>query len=126
MKSLAHQCIRWPGMNQDIENMVKNCEVCQEACHKHPDWPQKPWQRVHADHVRLFLGKRFLLLVHTNTKWVDIHMVNSSSASEKESNLCNLGITTNLSHRQWSTFYIWNLPRKWNHTCDIFAISPNQ
>ena len=36
--------------------------------------------RVYADYAGLFLGKMFLILAYTNTKWVDIHMVNSSSA----------------------------------------------
>ena len=87
MKSLARQYIWWPGVNQDIENMVKNCKVCQETRHKPPsatlhpwDWPRKPWQRVHADYAGPFLGKMFLILVDANTKWVDIHIVNSSSA----------------------------------------------
>ena len=87
MKSLARQYVWWPGMNQAIENAIKNCKVCQEACHKPPsatlhpwDWPQKPWQKVHADYAGPFLGRMFLILVDANTKWVDIHVVNSSSA----------------------------------------------
>ena len=87
MKSLVYQCIWLPGLNQAIENMVKSCKICQEPRHKpssatlHPwDWPQKPWQRVHADYAGPFLSRIFLILVDANTKWVNIHVVNSSSA----------------------------------------------
>ena len=80
MKRLARQYVWWPRMDEDIERMVKNCSNCQETRHKPPDWPQKPWQRVHADYAGPFLGKMFLILVDANTKWVDIHVVNSSSS----------------------------------------------
>ena len=87
MKRLARQYIWWPGMDQNIENMVKSCNVCQETCHKPPsatlhpwDWPRQPWQRVHADYVGPFLSRMFLILVDANTKWIDIHVINSSSA----------------------------------------------
>ena len=87
MKSLARQYIWWPGLNQAIENMVKSCKICQGTRNKPPsatlhpwDWPQKPWQRVHADYAGPFLGRMFLILVEANTKWVDIHVVNSTSA----------------------------------------------
>ena len=67
--------------------MVKICKICQGTRNKPPsatlhpwDWPQKPWQRVHADYAGPFLGRMFLILVDANTKWVDIHVVNSTSA----------------------------------------------
>ena len=57
MRSLARQYTWWPGMDQDIENMVKKCKVCQVTHHKPPSatlhpwvWPHKPWQRVQADY----------------------------------------------------------------------------
>ena len=70
MKRLARRYVWWPRMDQDIERMVKNRSNCQETRHKPPsatlhprDWPQKPWQRVHADYTGPFLGKMFLILV---------------------------------------------------------------
>ena len=91
-KSLAHQYIWWPGMDQDIENTVKSCKICQQTRHRPPYWPWKPWQRVYADYIGPFLGRMFLVLVDANTKWVDIHVVNSSSA---EDNSYNFRIATN-------------------------------
>ena len=78
----------WHGPRHSyIENTVKNCKVCQETRHRPPsatlhpwDWPRNPWQRVHADYAGPFLSRMFLVLVDANTKWVDIHVVNSSSA----------------------------------------------
>ena len=53
IKNLARQYVWWPGLNQAIENTVKNCKVCQETRHKPPsatlyswDCSQKPWQSL--------------------------------------------------------------------------------
>ena len=87
MKSLSQQYVWWPGINLDIEKCVKSCNPCQEVRHRSPsallhprDWPRQPWQRVHADYIGPFLGKMFVLLVDANTKWIDVHVVNSSSS----------------------------------------------
>ena len=92
--------------------MVKSSKICQETHHKPPsailhpwNWPQKPWQRVHADYVGPFLGRMFLILVDANTKWVEIHVVNSTSAEitikEMRATFATLGLPqNNLSHGQ--------------------------
>ena len=36
MKSLARQYVWWPGINLDLENMVKGCNVCQKTRHNPP------------------------------------------------------------------------------------------
>nr|XP_039270990.1 uncharacterized protein K02A2.6-like [Styela clava] len=56
MKSLARSYFWWPGLDKDIENMIKNCNDCQmqqnepsKAPLHHWEWPQAPWIRVHVD-----------------------------------------------------------------------------
>ena len=63
MKSLARSYVWWPKMDSDIENLVKQCQVCQEsrpsppAAPLHPwEWPSKPWSRIHLDFAGPFLG----------------------------------------------------------------------
>ena len=57
MESLARSLIWYPGLDSDIENLVKACKVCQSvrnrpAQNSHVTWPtpSRPWQRLHGDH----------------------------------------------------------------------------
>ena len=56
MKATAHSYLWWPGLDQEIEELVKGCTQCQsvrntpEVAPLHPWlWPTKPWKRVHID-----------------------------------------------------------------------------
>ena len=44
MKALARSYIWWPKMDQDIEELVKKYEVCQESRASAPSTPLHPWQ----------------------------------------------------------------------------------
>lgn len=87
MKSLARSHVYWPGINQDIENMVKNCTSCIEVS-KNPqkvpthywEYPTKPWERIHIDHAGPFLGKIFFIVVDAHSKWVEVFIVPSTSS----------------------------------------------
>ena len=77
MKSLARGYIWWPGMDGDLETMVKHCQVCQLHRHNPPlapvhpcHWPNRPWSRVHVDYAGPFM---FLLIIDSHSKWLDIH-----------------------------------------------------
>ena len=50
MKALARNYVWWPGLDEDITNMVKGCAECQAVQHLlakaplHPwAWPTAPW-----------------------------------------------------------------------------------
>ena len=56
MKSLARVVVWWPGMDADLENLVRRCQPCQvnrknpPAAPLHPwEWPTRPWSRLHVD-----------------------------------------------------------------------------
>ena len=66
MKGLARGYVRWPGMDSDIEKLVKSCNTCQVIRHfpptapLHPwEWPKQPWSRLHADYAGPFQGHMF-------------------------------------------------------------------
>ena len=87
MKSLARGYIWWPGMDRDLETMVKHCQVCQLHRHNPPlaqvhpcHWPNRPWSRVHVDYAGPFMGKMFLLIIDSHSKWLDIHITSSSNS----------------------------------------------
>ena len=47
----------------------------------HPwEWPSHPWSRLYIDHAGPYLGKQYLLIVDAHSKWIDVHIVNSTSA----------------------------------------------
>ena len=55
MKSLARLYILWPRVDQDIEQLVRDCHVCQVNSTTPPlaplqpwQWPSKPWTRIHV------------------------------------------------------------------------------
>ena len=70
-------------MDEMIENWVINCSPCQinqnmpNATPSHP-WESiiKPWVRVHLDFAGPFLGKMYLIIVDSFTKWVEVHPMN--------------------------------------------------
>ena len=88
-KSLARSYVWWPKMDSDIEEMVKNCNVCQEtrpappAAPLHPwEWPTQPWNRLHLDFGGPFMGYMFLVLIDAHSKWIDAQMMQSITASK--------------------------------------------
>ena len=86
MKSLARSYVWWPGLDSDIEKEVQQCKICQlhhsmpSKAPLHPwEFPSRPWVRVHIDHLGPFLGKLYLLLIDAHSKWMEVHIVPSTS-----------------------------------------------
>ena len=68
IKSLAREYVWWPGLDQQLEEQVRNCATCQQARNKpaaallhHWEWPERQWVRLHIDYVGPCFGKYFLL-----------------------------------------------------------------
>ena len=94
MKSLARSYVWWPGLDEDITRAVQTCEICQNSrpnppsAPLHPwEWPSRPWSRIHIDHAGPFQGKLFLLVVDAYSKWLEVHIVPSTSAEATISKL---------------------------------------
>ena len=88
MKALALSYVWWPLLDTDIESVVKEVNMCQQR-HKSPaasplhpwEWPHEPWSRLHIDYAGPMRDKMFLIIVGAHSKWVDVHVTNSSMAS---------------------------------------------
>ena len=87
MKALARSYVWWPGLDNDIEHHVKNCQPCQTVRNSPPSaplhpwlWPTRPWQRVHVDFAGPFQGKMFLLVVDAHSKWPEVVNMTTTSA----------------------------------------------
>ncbi|XP_046404103.1 uncharacterized protein K02A2.6-like [Ischnura elegans] len=96
-KSLARSYVWWPKLDQDIEKMVKSCESClsnkptpNRVPLKSWDWPEKPWQRLHLDLAGPFVGKMFMVLIDSHTKWPEVKELRTSSGEEIISHLRNV------------------------------------
>jgi transposase InsO family protein len=82
MKVLARSYVWWPHIDTDIESVVRECVNCQ-AVRKPPaeaplhpwEWPDTPWDRIHIDFAGPFLGKNFLVIIDSHSKWIDCHIM---------------------------------------------------
>ena len=90
MKAAARCHMWWPGLDQQIEHLVKSCEVCKAVkpgpptAPLHPwwSWPAKPWQRVHIDFAGPVHGKSFLLAVDSHSKWPEVFQMATTTATQ--------------------------------------------
>ena len=106
MKGLARGYVWWPGMDCDIEKLVKSCNICQVIRHfpptapLHPwEWPKQPWSRLHADFAGPFQGHMFLLVVDACSKWLDVHVMKSISSSATIKKLQSIFAIHGLPHK---------------------------
>ena len=84
MKSLARLHVWWPNLDKDIATIVQQRSDCQKSRNKpqpaplHPwDWPKMPWQRIHIDSAGPFMGKMFLIVVDSHSKWIEVEVMSS-------------------------------------------------
>ena len=82
-KSLARSYVWWPLIDLDIERVTKSCYQCEIHKNNPPQaplnpwvWPDRPWQRVHMDFAGPFLGKMFLIIIDSHSKWIDVKIMN--------------------------------------------------
>ena len=87
MKSLARSFVWWPNVDHDIEQVVKECNVCQQHAHlpaKAPihtwEWTKNSWDRVHVDYAGPIQGSMILVLIDAYSKWIEAHVVSSSTS----------------------------------------------
>ncbi|XP_031330712.1 uncharacterized protein K02A2.6-like [Photinus pyralis] len=89
MKLRARSDIWWPGITQDIEEKIRNCEECQIYANNRQEgkmlqWPlaTNNWQRVHADFFK-FEGIEFLIIIDSKTRWLEVFMMPQGTNAAK-------------------------------------------
>lgn len=87
MKGLARSYVWWPGMDMEIEQEVQACQSCQEnrkspaRAPLHPwEWPEAPWSRLHIDYAGPFLGRMFLIIVDSHSKWIEVYPTKTATS----------------------------------------------
>ena len=82
MKQVARRYLWWPSIivvvDQEIETTAKQCTQCQENA-KQPtkktgiwSWSNGPWKRLHVDFAGPTMGKMFLVVVDSYSKFLEI------------------------------------------------------
>ena len=97
MKGIARSYVWWPGLDKNIEDMVKACTECQSVKETPPlaplhpwIWPSRPWERIHVDFAGPFLGKMYFIIVDAHSKWPEVFEMPSTSAEQTVCTLRNL------------------------------------
>ena len=109
-EDLARSYLWWPYLDSEIESVVKECTTCQHTLKSpseaplHPwEWPNEPWSRLHIDYVRPIHNQMMLIIVDSHSKWIDVHVTTSSSASVTIEKLMSTFATHGLPHT-----IVWN------------------
>lgn len=105
-KSIARTYVWWPGVDRDIENLVKKCMNCAlqqnnpKQTRMHPwELPRYPWQCVHIDFAGPFLGYSYLILVDAYSKWPEVIPVQTTSSVVTIKSLMQIFATHGLPER---------------------------
>ena len=87
MKAVARGYFWWPGLDDEIQQLVKACQTCTAVKHTptttlmHPwEWPPRPWQRIHLDFSVSFQGTNFLIAVDAHPKWPEVEIMKNTTA----------------------------------------------
>ncbi|GFN76539.1 Pol polyprotein [Plakobranchus ocellatus] len=85
-RALAKTSVWWPNISSQIEEMVRQCNVCAKLRPnvKEPllpsSFPEHPWSRVAMDLFDLH-GKTYLLLVDYHSRWPEIRLLDRLSSA---------------------------------------------
>lgn len=91
-KKRAKELLYWPGMYDDIENIVSKCFTCQSnrgENQKEPliahEIPCRPFEKLGCD-IMEFKGKNYLVIVDYYSKWIELKQLRGKRAQDV--NLC--------------------------------------
>ena len=77
-KERARLVVYWPGLDNDIDNIILSCKICQDMLpsnHREPitckPRPSRPFQAIAADFCS-YAGREYLITVDCYTDWPDI------------------------------------------------------
>lgn len=100
----ASDSVFWPCINNEIEQVVSNCRVCQENStnnQKEPlishDIPNQPFKKVACD-ILEHKAKNYLALSDFYSKWIELIKLNRKTAEEINKQLLRIFTTFGYPH----------------------------
>lgn len=89
MKQLSRRYVYWPGIDKDIERVVRSCEQCALTKSNPPkiahswDPPESNWERIHIDYAGPVENCYFLVCVDARSKWAEVKLTKVAPDSLK-------------------------------------------
>ena len=86
-RARARQSVWWPGINRDIEDLVKNCRECIKQQNNKPEpliptpTPDYPWQKVASDLFE-YEKRQYLLLVDYYSRFIEVTELSKITSEE--------------------------------------------
>ena len=87
MKSLARLYVRWPGIDIQIEQVVRDCAGFQlnrqapRVAPLHPwAWPTRPWEKINIDFAGPFLCSMSFIVIDAHSKWPEVITMKSATS----------------------------------------------
>lgn len=100
----ARDSVFWPCINNEIEQLVSQCAVCQENSAmnvKEPmishEIPNAPFEKVACD-ILEHKGKNYLALMDFYSKWIELIKLSSKTSSEVNKHLLRIFTTFGYPH----------------------------
>ncbi|XP_043211659.1 uncharacterized protein K02A2.6-like isoform X2 [Amphibalanus amphitrite] len=89
-KQRLRSCVWWPGVDVDVERLVRSCHACQVVSAGNPpepicttELPSGPWEDLNLDLCGPFPGGESLLVVIDKySKWVEVETVFQTTTQE--------------------------------------------
>ena len=82
----ARTTVWWPGMTKHIKDLIASCNVCCRMIVNraeplmNSEMPGRPWQRIALDLFH-FQNKDYLVVVDFYSRWIEIPLMHSTTAS---------------------------------------------
>ena len=88
-KQLLREKVWWPGVDKDVEHLIRSCISCQAQSSKScpqpltmTEMPSRPWTVLHADLCGPFpSGESLLVLVDSCSRWSEVFILKSTTAA---------------------------------------------
>ena len=88
VKAIARGYFWFPGIDNEIEKEVAQCEACQTfRANPAPaplipwKFPAATWERVHVDFFSLN-GQEFVILIDSPSKWIEVKLMSSTTSAK--------------------------------------------
>ena len=137
----ARQCVYWPGINKDIEQLVEACATCQRHRPQEPRQPLKPtpppeqpWQQLGADFM-MFDGSEYLVIVDYYSKMPIVRKMPTSQCNSAKmitvlkELFAEHGIPEEIrsdNGPQFTSHLFAEFTKEWNITQYIFTKEPQE